>query len=114
MSGSIAGTVGAYWDGRAPLWKAFWLWGVVGSWVLAAIIGALFAAVGVSWPLYVLVGAVMAVYTVWILVAVWRCAANARDEQIAVIARVLTVAWALNVILVGGFLGLDLLGATSL
>jgi uncharacterized membrane protein YuzA (DUF378 family) len=28
-----------------------------------------------------------------------------------VLARVLTVAWALNVLLVGAFLGLDLLGA---
>ena len=111
MTNRIGGTIGVLWQGRAPLWQAFWLWGVVGSWLLAAVIGGLFAVLGISWPLYVLVGAVMAAYTIWILVSVWRCAANARDEQIAVIARVLTVAWALNVILVGGFLGLDLLGA---
>ena len=54
--------------------------------------------------------AIMALYTIWILVPVWRCAEKARNEQWQVLARVLTVAWVLNVVLVGAFLGLDLLG----
>ena len=99
-----------YWRGNGPLWKVFWLWGVLGSWILAAVFGLLAAGLGISWPLYLVFGAVMVVYTIWILVAVWRCADNVRAEHWAPIARALTVAWALNVILVGAFLGLDLLG----
>jgi hypothetical protein len=109
----IGGTIGSYWQGRGPLWKVFWLWGVVGSWLLAAIFLTITRAWGLSWTLYLVMAAIMTGYTIWILVSVWRCAANARNEQWQVLARVLTVAWALNVVLVGSFLGLDMLGATS-
>lgn len=101
-----------YWQGRGPLWKVFWLWGVVGSWILAALFLAAVLGLGISWPLYLVTAVIMVCYTVWILVSVWRCAENATQEHWGLIARMLTVAWALNVILVGAFLGLDLLGGT--
>jgi hypothetical protein len=47
-------------------------------------------------------------YTVWILIAVWRCAENS-DTPWRTLARSLTVAWAANTVLVLAFLQLDLL-----
>lgn len=47
-------------------------------------------------------------YTAWILVGIWRCSPNAMPFW-GNIARVLTVAWALNSALVIAFLQLDLL-----
>ncbi|MDZ7748639.1 MAG: hypothetical protein U5K43_07205 [Halofilum sp. (in: g-proteobacteria)] len=44
--------------------------------------------------------------------SVWRCAENAEERAWDLLARALVVAWALNVGLVGSFLGLDLLGST--
>lgn len=32
----ISGTIKFYWHGHGPLLRAFWLWGVLGSWLLAA------------------------------------------------------------------------------
>lgn len=108
----IGDVVGAYWRGRGPLWKVFWLWGVLGSWILAGLFGAAWGAFGMSWGLYLVTGVVMVAYSVWILVSVWRCALNTTAEHWGQIARFLTVAWALNIVLVGAFLGLDLLSAT--
>lgn len=114
--GSAAGVsdgIRTYWRGQGPLWKVFWLWGVVGSWILAGLFGAAWATLGMSWGLYTVTGVVMIAYTVWILVSVWRCARNSTTEHWGQIARFLTVAWALNIVLVGAFLGLDLLAITS-
>lgn len=49
-----------------------------------------------------------AAYTVWILIAIWRCAANAHPFW-GLLARWLTVAWAGNTALVFFFLQLDML-----
>ena len=48
------------------------------------------------------------VYSIWVLVAIWRCAANAKPPWV-VIARLLTIAWAVNPMLIAGFLQRDLL-----
>ena len=48
-------------------------------------------------------------YTAWIVVAVWRAAPNAKDPRYGVLARALTVAWAINTVLLVFFLGLPLL-----
>lgn len=97
-----------YWRGEAPLWKAFWLYGVLASNVGVAL---------VAWGLvsgrideHGLTGLVMLLilYTVWVLVSIWRCAGNARTEYYAILARALTVAWAINSVLVSGFLLLEL------
>ena len=55
----------------------------------------------------------LAAYTVWIVIAVWRCAFNVRDERLGHIARALTVAWAINASLVLGFLELEYLRAVA-
>lgn len=109
---AISDAIGGYWRGRGPLWKVFWLWGVVGSWILAGLFWSAWAGLGMSWGLYVVTGVIMIAYTVWILVSVWRCAQNASAEHWGMAARFLTIAWALNILLVGGFLGLDLLATT--
>jgi len=49
-----------------------------------------------------------AAYTAWILVAVWRCAHNAKKRLWGLFARLLTVAWACNTIMVLVFLQFDL------
>lgn len=94
------------WHGREPLWKAFWGYGVLASASLALfyVLAAREERVIVQQILLVL----FAGYTAWILVAVWRCAANS-DTLWRTLARSLTVAWAANTILVLAFLQLDLL-----
>lgn len=92
---------------HSRLWKVFWLYGVIPSnllwgvvlWMLAhgrypgAILGLL---------------AFLLLYTAWIVAAVWRAAPNASDPRYGVVARALTVAWALNTVLVVFFLSLQL------
>lgn len=52
--------------------------------------------------------AALALYTVWILVAVWRCAARAPPGW-RFLARLSTIVWAGNALMVLGFLELDLI-----
>lgn len=103
--------MGHYWRGEGPLWRVFWLWGVVGSWLLAALFAGAASTFGVTLPLYLVTALIMAAYTIWIVGSVWRCAMNVASPQWTPVARGLTVAWALNVLLVGAFLGLDLVAA---
>lgn len=48
-------------------------------------------------------------YTTWILVSVWRCANNTEERIWGLFARLLTVAWACNTILILIFLPLNLI-----
>lgn len=106
--------IGRYWHGEAPLWQAFWVWGVAGSWILAALFAAAAAGLGITLGLYLATAVLMIAYTTWILGSVWRCAVNVEQPHWTPIARGLTVAWAINVLLVGAFLGLDLIGAGAI
>lgn len=94
------------WYGREPLWKVFWGYGVLASLVMIVLyaIAALQGRILVQQILLVF----FAGYTVWILVAVWRCAADS-DVLWRTLARSLTVAWAGNTVLVVLFLQLELL-----
>lgn len=94
------------WHGRRPLGPIFWLYGVAVSW-LVVMRYALAMRDGQLLLQQVLLPC-FAAYTVWILVSVWRCAANAPPIW-GVLARWLTVAWAVNAALVVGFLQIDLL-----
>jgi hypothetical protein len=88
----------------------FWLYGVICS-TLAIGLAAWAAATGRLGE-QALVAAILVLfaYTVWILVSVWRCAARrGEDDFYGNLARWLTVAWAINATLVGGFVLLDLL-----
>lgn len=95
-----------YWRGDGPLWRLFWIWGVLlstagGSLLLAATLSA------VLHPLSVLLLAVAGLaYTLLIVVGIWRCAFNIRSRRVLGIergtlgwmARLLTFAWAINAV----------------
>jgi ABC-type sugar transport system permease subunit len=102
-----------YWRGNGPLWKVYWLYGVLGSNLLVLIMLLLMnqGAIGSLWFQLVLV--LLAAYTVWIVVSVWRCAFNAENPLYSHMARALTVAWAINALMVLGFLELQVLQAIS-
>jgi hypothetical protein len=102
-----------YWRGKGPLWKAYWLYGVLGSNVLALTLFLLIerSALGSVWFQIVLL--LLAAYTVWIVVSVWRCAFNVEKLMYGHMAKALTVAWAINALLVLGFLELQLLQDVS-
>jgi hypothetical protein len=94
------------WHGEEPLWKVFWVYGV-----LASVGLALFYLLAMDEKRVVMQQVLLmalAGYTVWILVAIWRCAENSRWGALA---RGLTIAWAANTMLVLAFLQVDLLAA---
>lgn len=93
-----------YSEGNAPLWKAFWVWGVALSWILFGLFTLLTSAIGLNWGVFMLATVVMMPYTAWILVAVWLCAFNVGNDLWGYIARFLTVVWALNIGLAAGLL----------
>jgi hypothetical protein len=93
---------------HAPLWKVFWLYGVIPSNLLWALVWLMIrgnAATGAISAMFV----VLLAYTAWIVLAVWRCADNVQKPVYGVMARWLTVAWAINTVLFVFFLQLDLL-----
>ena len=94
------------WRGEAPLWQMFWGYGVGVSALIAAVYAlAIYTdQTGLQQVLIIC----SAGYSAWILVSVWRCAMNTREKFWGLLARLLTVAWAGNVIMVLAFLQLDL------
>ena len=90
--------------GQGRLAPLYWGWGVAGSFLLAFFVAwpPLTGRAGLGWALATI--ALGAVYTLWILVSIWRCADNiahpaplgAPREAWSWLARWLTVAWALN------------------
>ena len=89
-----------------PLWKVFWGHGVLVSSLLVWIYAlANYQDRVVLREVTILV---FAAYTVWVLVAIWRCTINA-NRFWGSIARWLVVAWAGNIAMLLPFLQLDLL-----
>lgn len=93
------------WRGAAPLWRVYWLYGVLGSTVLAVLIMAPAALGWLTLPLLGIGLGIGLAYTAWIVVSIWRCAFNIKDRPfgiprdiLAMMARWLTVAWAINVL----------------
>lgn len=97
--------------GHTPLWMVFWLYGVAASHLYFAMILYLYPRVESPAMALLLVGFVA--YTAFITRAVWINAGNTGRELYGEIARFLTVAWALNAVLVCGFLFLNHLGAAE-
>ncbi len=98
-------SLGRYWRGEGPLWVVYWVYGVLGSLLLTAAIALPMSQrwIGQDVAIVALLGGV--IYTVWILVCVWRCALNVKGEPFglsregwALMARMLTFAWAINVL----------------
>jgi hypothetical protein len=110
MSANVASY---YWRGEGPLWKVYWLYGVLGSNVLALILLLLVRADAVATLWFQIVWLLLAAYTVWIVVSVWRCAFNVENPMYGHMARALTVAWAINALMVLGFLELEFLQAVT-
>jgi hypothetical protein len=94
------------WRGEQPLWIAFWGYGVLGSATLAMLwaLSLYLGRIGLQEALLLCIAG----YTFWALVALWRSGKPVLDTMWGALARQLTVAWAINVILVLGFLQLDL------
>lgn len=84
----------------------FWGYGVFASCVLAALHAAALDLGQLVFQQFLI--AFSALYTVWIVVSIWRCAENGAPFW-GVLARWLTVAWALNAAFVLLFLQFDLL-----
>ncbi len=86
------------WRGEQPLWKVFWVYGVATSGVLITFYVIAFYVDRVALRQVLLL--CFAFYTAWILVSVWRCANNTEERIWGLFARLLTVAWACNTIMI--------------
>lgn len=92
-----------YWQGEGPLWKLYWIYGVLLSSVGgAAILGAVIQG-ALPVPILIILLAVALIYTGYILISIWRSAFNIESDPLGIdrdawawLARVLTVGWALN------------------
>jgi hypothetical protein len=95
------------WRGEQPLWKVFWVYGVATSGVLITFYIIAFYVDHVALRQVLLF--CFAPYTAWILVSVWRCANNTEERIWGLFARLLTVAWAGNTILIVVFIQFNLI-----
>ena len=95
------------WRGEQPLWKVFWGYGVATSVMITALYAVAVYIDRIAMRQALLL--CFAAYTAWILVSVWRCANNTKERIWGLFARLLTVAWAGNTIMVLAFLQFDLL-----
>ncbi len=98
--------------GRTRLWIAFWIYGVLFS---QAFFGAiLYFYRRVDAVALALMLAAFLLYTAWIMRTIWVDALNVRNDMWGYLARWLTVAWALNAVMVSIFLFLGHLGKVIL
>ena len=95
------------WRGEQSLWKVFWVYGVATSGVLITFYVIAFYVDRVALRQVLLL--CFAFYTAWILVSVWRCANNTEERIWGLFARLLTVAWACNTIMIVVFLQFNLI-----
>jgi hypothetical protein len=93
------------WRGQMALPVVFWGYGVAASLVFAILHATALDAGQLALQQSLIL--ISAAYTVWILVAIWRCAPNA-DPFWGTLAKWLTVAWGLNAALVLFFLQIEL------
>lgn len=92
-----------YWHGEGPLWKLYWIYGVLLSTIGGSV---LFTAVMqriLPIPALLLLIAVGLAYTGYILVSIWRSAFNIDGSPLGIeregwgwLARALTFGWAIN------------------
>ncbi len=95
------------WRGEQPLWKMFWGYGVATSGTLITFYVIAFYVDRIALRQVLLL--CFAPYTAWILVSVWRCANNTRERFWSLLARLLTVAWAGNTMMILAFLQFNLI-----
>ena|SRR5512134_2233767 len=94
------------WRGEMALSKVYWGYGVFASALFALL---MFEALREQrlWTQQALMLALL-LYTIWILISVWRCAERAQPHW-RLFARLSTIVWAGNTLMVLGFLELELL-----
>jgi hypothetical protein len=97
------------WRGELDLATVFWGYGVLGSSTLVVLHATALMLRQVAFQQVLIV--VSGLYTIWILVAIWRCAARAPSPW-GTLERWLTIAWALNTGFVLFFLQLEILVRT--
>jgi hypothetical protein len=95
------------WRGEQPLWKVFWVYGVASSIVLITLYVIAFYIDRIALRQVLLLCFVP--YTAWILVSMWRCAENTEERIWGLFARLLSVAWACNTIMIVAFLQFNLI-----
>lgn len=98
--------------GRTRLWIAFWIYGVLFSQVFFGAILYFYRRVD-ALALALMLAAFL-LYTAWIMRTIWVDALNVRNDMWGYLARWLTVAWALNAVMVSIFLFLGHLGKVIL
>lgn len=96
----------AAWRGEANLATVFWGYGVLASFPLIILHVTALSLRQVALQQLLIIAS--ALYTTWILVAIWRCASRAHPYW-GTLARWLTVAWAFNSGFVLVFLQIELL-----
>jgi uncharacterized membrane protein YqhA len=97
---------------HTPLWVVFWIYGVLISHLIFGAILYFYRQLESPILAALLIG--FLAYTAWIMRAVWVNAFNVQREIHGHIARALTVAWAINAVLMSLFLFLGHLGAVTL
>lgn len=82
--------VGEWFRGEAPLWKPYWLGGIVAG-LFSQVMLALAAPFGGAAVIVALLAAIAS--QVWLQVAIWRCAFNAKWSGWGYLARVGVLTW---------------------
>ena len=80
----------SYWRGEKKLWEAFWLIGILGKIIVAALIilfSIIFTSIGLTWSISVLSIIFMLSYIAWSFVSIWRCAFNVTNKNWGYVAR---------------------------
>lgn len=87
------------------LWKDFWIYGVLGSHILWGVLACLLWRANITdkTTIYPFIFVIL-IYTAWICHRIFNAASSAHNELHGLIAKNLTVAWALNSVLVALFL----------
>lgn len=95
----MTSTLQALWDGQVPLWRAYWIYGVVVNGLLFGIAGTLLVLMIGLRPLMIAHLAFVFVATAFNLVAVWRSAGNYTGPRVwAILARIACVLGTLSLI----------------
>lgn len=92
-----------YWGGQGPLWKLYWIYGVLVSTLGGSILMTAVQQRLLPTPLLLVLLATGLAYTGFILISIWRSAFNMESAPFGVdrqtwgwLARLLTFGWALN------------------
>ncbi len=88
--------VTSYWRGERRLWVVFWVYGVLLSTIVTGVFLAQLATENPIPGLKQFLIVAFIPYTVWVPVSIWRCAFNVENELYGHMARILTIAWAIN------------------